>query len=78
VALPFWAFGFLEPYGQPLEKVIFRMIYDNFICPATRKKETHYKDLETYEDTHEWDKKKKNGKKEEVKIKASKEFKAIK
>lgn len=100
LGLPFFAIGFIRPLGQPLERVLFQIIFDNFIVPPVRKKETHYPEFEKYEHTKRWllnetdvspleeedpkgtpakKKKKKSKKKEQVvKIKGSKEFKAIK
>jgi hypothetical protein len=99
LGLPFFAIGFIRPLGQPLERVLFQIIFDNFIVPPIRKKETHYPEFEKYEHTKKWllnekicslegeipgevpakKRKKKSKKKEQtVKIKGSKEFKAIK
>lgn len=48
VILPFLLFGFCKPWGQPLEKVLFFIIYDNFICPPSRKYEIRYPKFESY------------------------------
>lgn len=107
--VPFFLFGFVKPLGQPIEKIAGVLLYDNFVCPQTRKKEIRHPELEKYEKTRKWlvpearnegesvdeennadaesktkDKKAKSkktqasGKKAEIKIKASKEFKGIK
>lgn len=45
-AVPFLVWGFVKIYGQPMEKIFFPIVYDNFIVPQTRLYEIHY----SYED----------------------------
>lgn len=52
--LPFFAVGFITLLGQPLEKVLFSIIMENFIYPMTRKKETHHPEYEKYMNTRDW------------------------
>lgn len=46
--VPFFLFGFLKPLGQPLEKILLQIIYDNFVCPQVRKYEIRYPEYEKY------------------------------
>lgn len=41
-ALPFFLIGFVKLYGQPLEKILPIIIYDNFIVPLIRPYKTEY------------------------------------
>lgn len=88
LAVPFFLFGFLKPLGQPLEKILVQVIYDNFICPPIRKYEIRYPEYEKFiksgiqlsnsiaeENSKKTSKKKK--KKQENKAIKSKEYKAI-
>lgn len=83
-ALPFLIFGFFTIIGQPLEKVLFDIIVDNFLTPIRIPKEVRYPELEKFEKSRNFEsatadnkkKSKSNGKK--IKIKSSKEFKSIK
>lgn len=52
--LPFFAVGFITLLGQPLEKVLFSIIMENFIYPMTRKKEIHHPEYEKYMNTRDW------------------------
>lgn len=54
--MPFFAFGFVQLLGQPLEKVLFPMFMENFVYPMTRKKETHRPEFEKFMKTKEWEK----------------------
>lgn len=54
--LPFFALGFVQLLGQPLEKVLIPMFMENFIYPMTRKKETHHPEFEKFVKTKEWEK----------------------
>lgn len=71
--VPFFLLGFLNPMGQPLEKYLGKVIYDNFICPSIRRKEVKYPEYELYKKEGHFDAKGKP-----IKIKKSKEYKAIK
>jgi len=55
IMVPFFLFGFLKPMGQPLEKVLGQVIYDNFICPPIRTNEIHHTAMEKYEADPEFD-----------------------
>lgn len=46
--------GFVKLYDQPFEKIAPTIVFDNFICPVKRKKETHFREFEKYESTHYW------------------------
>lgn len=48
-ALPFIFIGFGNIMGEPVEKVALPLAIDNFIAPATRKKEIHNPGFEKYE-----------------------------
>ncbi len=52
--VPFFLFGFIKPLGQPIEKIAGVLLYDNFICPQTRKKEIRHPELEKYEKSRKW------------------------
>ena len=52
--LPFLLVGFIKIYDQPFEKIAPNIIFDNFICPVKRRKETHFKEFEKYESTRYW------------------------
>lgn len=52
--IPFFAVGFITLLGQPLEKVLFSIILENFIYPMVRKKEVHHPEYEKYMNTREW------------------------
>ena len=52
--IPFFAVGFITLLGQPLEKVLFSIILENFIYPMVRKKEVHHPEYEKYTNTREW------------------------
>lgn len=52
--LPFILVGFIKMYDQPFEKIAPTVVFDNFICPLKRKKETHFKEFEKYEATRYW------------------------
>lgn len=52
--LPFILIGFVNLYDQPFEKIIPTIVFDNFICPVKRKKETHFREFEKYESTRYW------------------------
>lgn len=52
--LPFFLIGFVKLYDQPFEKIAPTIVFDNFICPLNRKKETHFKEFEKYESTRYW------------------------
>lgn len=88
IAVPFFLIGFTHPFGQPFEKIVGQIIFDNFICPVKRQYEIRHPEYEAFlqfgkittEPTEESDKKKKSPKKQqtkEKKIKKSKEYKAI-
>lgn len=47
--LPVAIVGFVEIMGQPFEVTAKDMLIDNFIAPATRKKEYRHPELEKYE-----------------------------
>ncbi len=68
-------FGWLKPFGQPIEKAIIPLIQDNLIYPVKRKNEIHFPEYEK-------DKKKMwakpNKKANEAPLKASKIYKSIK
>ena len=91
-ALPGFVVGFVKPLGQPFEKIIWIIIQDNFLTPVKLPKEIHHPELEKYEKTRQWmlsseflseeenadkTKKKKKNKKNEIKVKPSKQFKAM-
>lgn len=44
------AFGFIKPYGQPLEKVLLLYIKENVLAPAHRYKEYRHPEMEKYEE----------------------------
>ena len=46
IAMSLAILGFLNPMGQPLEKYLGKVIYDNFICPSIRRKEVKYPEYE--------------------------------
>ena len=89
IAVPFFLFGFFKPLGQPLEKILIQIVYDNFICPPIRKYEIRRPEYENYlkdkpalgiVDSEELDgksKKKKKKNSQEIKIAKSKEYKSI-
>lgn len=52
--LPFLLVGFVKLYDQPFEKIAPTIVFDNFICPVKRKKETHFREFEKYESTRYW------------------------
>lgn len=79
-AAPAFAFGFVKPLGQPIEKIAWAVIRDNFICAPKLFKEIRHPELEKYEaqkafQQTEMGKKKTNQGK--IKVKASKQYKAI-
>lgn len=92
-ALPGFIFGFVKPLGQPFEKIVGVIIQDNFLTPTKLVKEIRHPELEKYERTRQWmlseeylseeakaegkGKKKKSNQKSEIKIKPSKQFKAM-
>ena len=84
IIVPFFLFGFFKPLGQPLEKIIVQVVYDNFICPPIRKYEIRRPAYEKYlrndtsEDESDETKKKKKSAGKEKKIMKSKQYKAIK
>lgn len=49
--VPFFLFGFLKPLGQPLEKFLAQVIFDNFVCPPIRKYEVRYPEYEKFQRT---------------------------
>lgn len=44
--LPFFLWVSVNPYGQPLEKIIIPFIEDNVLAPPIRKKEIHFPEYE--------------------------------
>ncbi len=44
--IPFYLWGSINPFGQPLEKVIGPFIKDNILAPPIRKKEIHFPEIE--------------------------------
>lgn len=44
--LPFFLWGAVKPFGQPLEKVIIPFIQDNILSSPIRKKEIHFPEFE--------------------------------
>ena len=82
-AFPPMAFGFIQPFGQPLEKIGWIMLQDNLINPPTRYKEIHYDNFEKWKktnddslltDTKENTKNKKKSQTEKKKIEQNKEY----
>lgn len=47
-AIPTICIGFITIFGQPFEKIIVSLAIDNFLAPATRKKEIHFEDYEKW------------------------------
>lgn len=71
IGLPLLAFGFVEPYGMPLEKIIPIFVMDNFVYPTVRYYKTEYK-IEDFSEP----KLDKNGKPVKIKPEAKKKLKA--
>lgn len=71
IALPILAFGFIEPYGMPLEKILPIIFMDNFIYPQVRYYKTEYI-IEDVNKEPEFDKNGKPVKKKAVKKKTLK------
>ena len=46
-AFPALAFGWLKPFGQPLEKIAIPFIVDNILAPANRVNEVHFETYDT-------------------------------
>ncbi len=90
--IPFFVVGWGSLYGQPIERILPCIIWDNFFAPAVRKKEIHHKEMEEYEKTLKFmmpketsddslGKKKKSSKQsapKKIKVKKSQTYKAIK
>ena len=66
-------FGFAKPMNMPLEKYLWIVIFDNFVCPPIRKMQVHFPEYEKF-----INEKQVNSKGKPVKIKKSKEYKGIK
>ena len=80
IAIFLFMFGFCKPFGLPLEKAIFIIIMDNFIYPPKRYKDVKFSEYEKYrKGLIDADGKSigKNKGTKAVKVKASKEYKAI-
>ena len=93
IVLPFILFGFINPFGMPMEKALSQILIDNFITPANRINETIRPEYEKYknglltlsedaqveEEINNKGKKKKTSDKTNKKkpIKKSKEYKSI-
>lgn len=45
--LPFFLWGTVKPFGQPLEKVLVPFVEDNILAPPIRRKEKHYPEFDT-------------------------------
>lgn len=80
-ATPIFIVGFGNLFGQPVEKVIGQMLWDNFVCPPTRKNEVHRPLLEkataTTTANEPTAKKGKTKKKAPARAAKSKEYKGI-
>lgn len=46
ICLPFYLWGTVKPFGQPLEKIIIPFVIDNMITPRTRVNEVHFPEFE--------------------------------
>lgn len=75
LATPCFLFGFLKPYGQPLEKYLLSFIEDNILAPSIRRKEVHFPEYEKMTKMKIINPK---TKKEIKDVKKSKEYKSIK
>ena len=92
LVFPFLFAGFFKPLGMPAEKAIATVFVDNFLAPVRRKYEVRHPEYEKFEryegnrveqhtDENSSKTKKQNSKEQklmsEVKIKSSKQYKAI-
>lgn len=48
IVIPFILFGFINPFGMPMEKAIAQIVMDNFVVPANRLNETIHPEYEQY------------------------------
>lgn len=83
LGLPCFMLGFFKPLGQPLEKYLTILIWDNLICPPTRRKEVHHPEFEKYDKKPSWyfeasSKTKQKYDQGKFRVKKSKEYPGIK